>query len=541
VKNSLRNAPALLLLLVVFGAAAGQAAPKTQPNAAARNAVPDADRRYNAAVDGFNKATQAYSAVKPGDTQALAQADTLLTDNVAQMQALTQDPALRADANVPRLHSLLGYSLLLLGNPTGAIPELQQAVTLVPGDLNARNNLGNALRETQQYDQAATQYQYIVDRESAGTSGPDSARVRFNLATALGQAGKNDAALAVFSQIAPTGDAATLKNYGFFLQKAGRNAEAADALRQSAEKNPQDAVSWLDAGELYAKVGRQDAAIAALTRAVGPDVDPKLDAAGQYDAHFTLGEMDAAKSDTNNAIREFDAASAVQPDNGVPLYNKGVLQEQAGQRADAEVSYRAALAKTPDSVQTQTALGLLLADGPNAAEATGLLAQAAPKLPQDSDADKLKAAPVYARLGDLYATQRSYAQADAARQQAVALNPSDADTRVALADSYMAQKQYVSALTQYDAAAALRPRDATIQNGRGVAYKALRQYPKALAAFRQALARDPRNAQVQNNVGVLYELLGSKAQAIVAYKKALALNPDLAVARTNLARFARRP
>ncbi len=535
--NIFRNASALLILTLAFGGAA-QAAPKTPP--AAKGALPDADLRYNAAVDAFNKATQAYSAVKPGDAQALTQADALLNDNVTQMQSLTQDPALRDDHNVPRLHSLIGYSLLLLGNSAGAVPELQQAVALVPGDLNARNNLGNALRQTMRYDEAATQYQFIVDRESAGATGPDPARVKFNLATALGQAGKNDAALAVFSQIAPTGDAATLKNYGFFLQKAGRNAEAADALRQSAEKAPQDAVSWLDAGELYAKVGQQDAAIAALTKAIGPDTDPKLDPAGQYDAHFTLGETYAAKSDAADAIKEFDAASAAQPDNGVPLYNKGVLQEQAGQRADAEASYRAALAKTPDSVQTQVALGLLLADGPNAAEGAGLLAQAAPKLPQDTDADKLKAAPVYTRLGDLYAAQHAYGQADAARQQALALNPGDADTRLALADSYMTQKQYVSALTQYDAAAALRPGDAAIQNGRGVAYKNLRQYPKALAAFKQALAHDPRNAQVQNNVGVLYELLGNKAQAIVAYKKALALNPALAVARTNLARFAHR-
>jgi len=535
--NIFRNASALLILTLAFGGAA-QAAPKTPPDA--KSALPDADLRYNAAVDAFDKAAQAYSAVKPGDAQALAQADTLLTDNVTQMQSLTQDPALKADHNVPRLHSLLGYSLLLLGNPAGAVPELQQAVALVPGDLNAHNNLGNALREAMRYDEAATQYQFIVDRESAGATGPDPARVKFNLATALGQAGKNDEALAVFSQIAPAGDAATLKNYGFFLQKAGRNAEAADALRQSAQKNPQDAVSWLDAGELYAKVGQRDAAISALTNAVGPDTNPKLDAAGQYDTHFTLGEMEAASSDAAAAIKEFDAAAALQPDNGVPLYNKGVLQEQAGQQADAEASYRASLAKTPDSVQTQVALGLLLADGPNAAEASGLLAQAAPKLPQDSGADKLKAAPVYARLGDLYAAQHSYAQADAARQQALALNPSDADTRVALADSYMTQKQYVSALTQYDAAAALRPGDAAIQNGRGVAYKNLRQYPKALVAFKQALARDPRNAQVQNNVGVLYELLGNKAQAVVAYKKALVLNPALAVARTNLARFAHR-
>ncbi len=89
-------------------------------------------------------------------------------------------------------------------------------------------------------------------------------------------------------------------------------------------------------------------------------------------------------------------------------------------------------------------------------------------------------------------SRRTTPHANQARLQALALNPDDTDTRLALADSYMAQKQYVTALVQYDIAARARPNDAAIQNQRGVAYKNLKQYPKALAAFKQALALDPQ-------------------------------------------------
>ncbi len=520
-----------LLLTASCGAAFGQA-PGAKPAASKKAAPNPALDRYNNAVNHFNRATQDFNAAKnAGNADLLKRADAEVAASATELEGLAQTPDY---ANDPTIHNLIGYLYLTQDNSASAIPQLQTTVRLKPDNLDARNNLGNALRQQQRYDESAEQYRFVLDHLKPGTTGLNAARIKFNLATVLGQAGKTDEALALFGELAASNpDAATYKNYGFFLQKAGRSAEAADALRKAAEQDPKDAAAWLNAGELYAKGQRYDDAIAALTKAVGPDVDPKLDVVGQYDAYFALGAANAAKSNTNEAIKDFDTAAGLQPQNAVPVYNKGVLQEQAGLKSDAEASYRSALAKDPASVQIQTALGLLLADEGNAAESATLLAQAAPNLTQNA-----KSALIYARLGDQYAKQKDFAKADQARRQALALNPEDADTRLALADSNMTRRQYVAALAQYDAAAKLRPNDPAIQNQRGVAYKNLKQYPKALQAFKQALALDPSNAQVQNNIGVLYELLGNKAQAVTAYKKALALNPSLEVARKNLSRFA---
>ncbi len=522
-----------LLLTASCGAAFGQA-PGAKPAASKKAAPNPALDRYNNAVNHFNRATQDFNAAKnAGNADLLKRADAEVAASATELEGLAQTPDY---ANDPTIHNLIGYLYLTQDNSASAIPQLQTTVRLKPDNLDARNNLGNALRQQQRYDESAEQYRFVLDHLKPGTTGLNAARIKFNLATVLGQAGKTDEALALFGELAASNpDAATYKNYGFFLQKAGRSTEAADALRKAAEQDPKDAAAWLNAGELYAKGQRYDDAIAALTKAVGPDVDPKLDVVGQYDAYFALGAANAAKSNTNEAIKDFDTAAGLQPQNAVPVYNKGVLQEQAGLKSDAEASYRSALAKDPASVQIQTALGLLLADEGNAAESATLLAQAAPNLTQNA-----KSALIYARLGDQYAKQKDFAKADQARRQALALNPEDADTRLALADSNMTRRQYVAALAQYDAAAKLRPNDPAIQNQRGVAYKNLKQYPKALQAFKQALALDPSNAQVQNNIGVLYELLGNKAQAVTAYKKALALNPSLEVARRNLSRFARK-
>ena len=530
-KNPIALLGLALILVVSCSAAFGQTAPNPKPDPTKRVVPNPAQDHYNKVVTDFNKATQDFNTARnTSNADAMKTANLEIATNIKDLEALARTPDYQNDATV---HNLIGYLYLTQDNPTAAIPELQTTVRLKPDDLDAHNNLGNALRQQMRYDEAADQYRYVLDHFTP-SPGLDTSKIKFNLATVLGQSGKTDQALTLFAELvaAPNPDAATYKNYGFFLQKAGRSVEAADAFRHASELDPKDGTALLSAGEIYAKNQRYDDAIATLTKAIGPDVSPKLDAGGEYDAYFALGESNAAKGNTNEAIRNFDMAAGLQPQNAVPVYNKGVLQEQAGLKPDAEASYRSALQKDPASVQIQAALGLLLADEGNAAESATFLAQAAPKLTQDA-----KAAPLYARLGDMYAKQNDPANADQARRRALALNPDDADVRLALADSDMARHQYVSALVQYDAAARLRPTDPTIQDGRGVAYKNLKQYPKALHAFQQALALDPRNAQVQNNIGVLYEMLGNKAQAAAAYKKALALNPSLDVARRNLNRF----
>ena len=509
--NSYCKRPPLLPLCLGVLLGISQLPAQSQPKPVDPNTA-----QYNQAINDFNAATRGT------DTAKTAAA-------TSELKALTLTPQYKND---PTVHNLLGYLYLTQANPSAAVPELQKTVALDPNNLDARNNLGNALRQTSQYDAAAAQYQYIVAHPATG--GPDPARVKLNLATVLGQAGRLDESLALFSELTASGtaDAGTYKNYGFFLQKAGRSADAAAALQQSATLNPKDASASLSAGELFAKSGQYDAAIKSLTQALGPDVSPKLDPAAEYDAYFALGESYAAKADAPQAIKEFDTAAQLQPQNAAPFYNKGVLQQQSGLNTDAEASYRTALAKDPNNPQIQTALGVLLADRGSNAEAISLLSSGAAKLPQTA-----QSSPFYSRLGDLYAKQKDYADANQARLQALTLAPDDTETRVALADSYMTQHQYVSALTQYNLAAQARPADAAIQNQRGVAYKNLKQYPKALAAFKQAAALSPTNAQVQNNIGVVYELLGKRPLAIAAYKKALSLNPQLAEARQNLGRF----
>ena len=524
--NSYKMLSSVILFFGVMSIAIGQS-PTISPSIPRKQGVAKtipgtltpAQEKYNEGINHFNTATQSFDSV-------------LIAKNITELQALASMPEYRGD---PVVHNLIGYLFLTQNASASAVPELQMATQLKPDDMDARNNLGSALRQLMRYDEAAAQYQYIVDHAKVTPGSPDTTQTRFNLATTLGQAGHLDQSLALFGDLASANpDAATMKNYGFFLQKVGKTSQAADALRKSGELNPRDAGAWLSAGELYVKTGNNDEALSALNHALDTGADPPLDAASTYAAHFALGEVYSSKGNTSEGVKEFNMASAVQPRNAVPLYNAAVLQEQAGLSSEAETSYRSALSLDPSNLQIQAALGLLLADEGKLTEAATQLSQTAPNLPQDA-----KAGPIYGRLGDAYAGLKHTNQAETAWHQALALNPDDTDTQISLAGSYLAQKQYVSALALYDAAAKARPSDAAIQNGRGTAYQKLRQYPRALIAFRQALTLNPHSARIQNNVGVVLELLGKKSQAIQSYQKSLLLDPNLREARLNLNRFAR--
>ena len=315
------------------------------------------------------------------------------------------------------------------------------------------------------------------------------------------------------------------------FRKAAGNAEAAAAFQKAADLDSKNSISLLNAGLLYAQTGDNDKAIADLNQAIAQDTDYK------YEAHLTLAQ---AYHNTNNDAKAI--SNSIRPlrfarQTPTPLFNLGVLQQQAGQSADAEQSYQKVINLKPtDSqilVQSQTNLGILLLANDGKAD------QAIPLLTAAVQADPKAAAP-HAALGNLYAKQGDAAQALTERKTAVGLNPADNQTRLLLADSYLAQKQYTAAAEQYAAAAEHDPQNTSIQNALGSSYAQAGETAQAQTAFLAALAGNgdkTQKAQAQNNLGFVYEKQGKRAQAIVAYKKAVALDPTLPEAKKNLARF----
>ncbi len=87
-------------------------------------------------------------------------------------------------------------------------------------------------------------------------------------------------------------------------------------------------------------------------------------------------------------------------------------------------------------------------------------------------------------------------------------------------------KQYKKALTAYNQAIRLDPHDANAYNNKGSALSKLKRYEEALIAFDQAIQLDPSNAFAYYNKGIVLGTIGRRKEADDALEKARQISHD---------------
>ena len=132
------------------------------------------------------------------------------------------------------------------------------------------------------------------------------------------------------------------------LEADGRTDEAIDLLQKVAAEAPEEAEGWRRLGDLLARQGRLEEALAALKRALDIDPDMYLTLALAGAVSFRLADMDRAEGHYRRAAR-------LAPNEAEPL---GALAAIAARRGDAETARdlgQRALAQGP-SLSAQMAL-----------------------------------------------------------------------------------------------------------------------------------------------------------------------------------------
>jgi tetratricopeptide (TPR) repeat protein len=161
----------------------------------------------------------------------------------------------------------------------------------------------------------------------------------------------------------------------------------------------------------------------------------------------------------------------------------GNLRLATGAAAEAEASYRQALAIVPKSPDALIGLAAALAAGGKADEAEGTYKRA-------------------------IAAQQRYAAAHLAYGNFLALHGRQSD-----------------AIPVYEHAAILGPDNPNAFNNLGSAYLHVGDLEKAIAAFERSLAIEPRRASY-NNSGTVYYYLGQQRKAAEMFRKAIELAPS---------------
>jgi tetratricopeptide (TPR) repeat protein len=260
---------------------------------------------------------------------------------------------LTAHPNEGAAWKALAVALQLLGED--ALPALERAMQLLPGDADLPANLGALLGARGRWVEARAAYEQALRLQ------PRLAGAHNNLGNALLALGQPEDALAAFERALSLqpGLHAALGNRGRALLALGRHADAAEAFECAVAALPRDAALRVHASTALAAAGRAGAAIAALREAVAL-------APGRVDAWFSLGQLLLADDDVAGATRAWERVLALDAGHAEAACNLSLLQP-----GSAEIVLGTALLAGVSGERRAAVLanlgGLRLADGRHAA------------------------------------------------------------------------------------------------------------------------------------------------------------------------------
>lgn len=132
-------------------------------------------------------------------------------------------------------------------------------------------------------------------------------------------------------------------------------------------------------------------------------------------------------------------------------------------------------------------------------------------------------------------------QALAEFDQAIAIDPNNADALYNRGLLYQGNRQYQFAIDDFTAASGLTPQRAEPLLGRAISYLALDKVREAAADLDEAAQADSQNAQIWVTRGLAYERLGDKTKAAASYGRAVALRPRDEAAQNGFSRVGGKP
>ncbi len=170
--------------------------------------------------------------------------------------------------------------------------------------------------------------------------------------------------------------AVSLTHLAFLYSEAGDHAGAVRAARRALDLNPAatDTASLLGAYLTEAGLAKEAVErLAPYTRTPQPDIDVLI----------AFGVALASSGRAGEALAAFERARALDPTNGLPDVDIGMLHLMVGEKDRAKAAFSSALAIDPGLARAHNGLGVLAAQGGAYDEATAQWKQAVALDPHD--------------------------------------------------------------------------------------------------------------------------------------------------------------
>jgi protein O-GlcNAc transferase len=439
------------------------------------------------------------------DPDTLQRADAAFRAGYAAMQAGKLEDARRDFAEVvtlapqlPEGHVALGAILVQLGKPEEAIPELEKALVLKPGDSATEANLATA------HEAEA--------RNLAGTGRLTDAEAQLR------------AALAVLPEQSPDPRRSELQDeLGSLLAQEKRWAEAETAFREAirlAAPDEKAPTPHMHLGIVFVEEKQFPAAIEELTKAV--DAAP-----GSALAHMELGRGLAAAGRDEEAEPPLREALKIDPKLPGGALELAMALQRMGKEEESIPLFQQALAANPKDAQTLTNLGLALTETGKAKDAVPYFNQALAQTPNDPV--------IHEDLGAAELQQSHFDEAIAQFEKARELDASDPQLHYDLGLAYKLKDRVDDAARELIQAATLDPTLPDPPYTLGILYMQTGKLDSAAAQLKIALSLRPANGDGWAILGSVLKQLNQREEAVAALRKAIELMPDQPGAHITLA------
>jgi tetratricopeptide (TPR) repeat protein len=274
---------------------------------------------------------------------------------------------------------------------------------------------------------------------------------------------------------------------------------AIDDWTQAIKINPKLAEAYYNRGVAYADLGDYNTAIDDWTQAI--KIDPKNTRAynNRGYAYYNLG-------DYNTAIDDWTQAIKIDPNNANAYNNRANAYEKLGDTDKAIADYTQAIKIDPNNANAYNNRGNSLyylgvyntaiddwtqaiKIDPNYAKAYNNRGNAYAKLNNDGNNDQENAdySVVEKHLQALRNNTGSYSKAIADYNQAIKIDPNNANAYNSRGYAYVELGDYKKALADLDRSLKLDPNFAYAYHSRGKAYAGLKEHDKAIADFNKAV------------------------------------------------------
>jgi Flp pilus assembly protein TadD len=423
--------------------------------------------------------------------------------------------ALKVTKNNYSAHNNLGTALIQKGQIDEAIGHFQESLRLSPNNPFHLENLGICLDSKGQIDDAIQHYQEALRFM------PDSAQVHHLLGVDLTKKGRIDEAITQLQEaihLEPD-DGHHRGCLGIALDSKGRIEDAVRQYQEALHLMPDSAQIHHFLGVDLGKQGHIDEAIVQLQEAIRLEPDNAM-------AHSDLGNALRAKGQIDVAIIQYQEAIRLKPDSAKFHYNFAMVLDQKGNTRDAILQLQEAVHFQPDDDDVHHLLGVDLARQGRIDEAILHLQEAVRLKPDDAMA--------HTDRGNALDSKGQIDVAILQFQQAVHLKPGNPDFHYNLGMAQNQKGESSEAIFQLQEAIRLKPDDAMAHNDLGDLLDSKGQSDAAMDQYQQAIRLAPSFPQAHANLGAALCKQGKLDEGIQELQQAIKLKPDDALPHYNL-------